>query len=425
MLANHHNWSLAKKFSTLLVVLTLGACAATNPPPRSSPASSTKPATTKPTVAQNGAPSISNGSNNTQPSTGSNSPQIEHSAPKEPAPTSRQGAYYDQDGPPEVVPPNLESIPDATPRIEAPKPSANRPYQVFGRRYLPMNKLEEFSQIGIASWYGKQFHGRKTSSGEVYDMLGMTAAHPTLPIPSYVKVTNMSNGKQVIVRVNDRGPFLQNRAIDLSYAAAKKLGYVANGHAKVQIDLMMPGDIQMAQEGLNKKAPAPTVVATVDPLATVIAQSRIDTNTKAKPIEASGTSTVEDPVARLLVEQVLTQDLSAVNKGEKARSTAELNQNPPVRKDQYYLQVAAFGHMENALAARDKIRLLIPNDPAILKIVQTRGNVSIRYGPFPTEKEARAQIESIERRLGSRPHVVPPLELLPDRMRTSPAPESG
>ncbi len=137
--------------------------------------------------------------------------------------------------------------PNAVVKAENLHRTANRSYQVRGVRYQPLQKVAAFSQEGRASWYGDQFHGRKTSSGERYDMNMMTAAHPTLPIPSYVKVTNLANGKEVVVRINDRGPFHGNRAIDVSRAAAQKLGFIRAGTAKVRIEQIVPGKGQDAK----------------------------------------------------------------------------------------------------------------------------------------------------------------------------------
>jgi len=139
------------------------------------------------------------------------------------------------------VPPNLASIPDAVPRAEPPHRFANRPYSVFGKDYVPISAAQPYREQGMASWYGKKFHGQKTSSGEVYDMYQMTAAHPTLPIPSYARVTNTKNGKSVVVRINDRGPFRSGRIIDLSYVAAYKLGYIQAGEATVEVESIVPG----------------------------------------------------------------------------------------------------------------------------------------------------------------------------------------
>lgn len=146
------------------------------------------------------------------------------------------GGYYMDDGPEANPPSNLDDIPDAVPKPEVIHPPATRPYQALGETYVPMKSYQPFKQAGVASWYGKRFHGRKTANGELYNMYAMTAAHPTLPLPSYVKVTNPSNGRTVIVRVNDRGPFKHSRIIDLSYAAAHKLRILDKGSARVEIE---------------------------------------------------------------------------------------------------------------------------------------------------------------------------------------------
>ena len=157
---------------------------------------------------------------------------------------SNTGGYYKDDGPPRNPPSNLDSIADATPRVEPLARGPNRPYTIMGKRYVPDTSGQPYRKRGIASWYGRKFHGNPTSNGERYDMFAMTAAHTTLPIPSYVRVTRVSNGQSVIVRVNDRGPFLHNRVIDLSYAAAHRLGMVQAGSAEVVVERIMPEQIR-------------------------------------------------------------------------------------------------------------------------------------------------------------------------------------
>jgi peptidoglycan lytic transglycosylase len=140
------------------------------------------------------------------------------------------------DGPGANPPANVASLPDAEPRIEAIKPGgANKPYQVLGHDYVPMTRDVPFSERGLASWYGRQFDGRRTASGETYDMYAMTAAHPTLPIPSYARIRNPANGREIVVRINDRGPFHAGRIVDLSYAAAARLDLL-RGVAPVELD---------------------------------------------------------------------------------------------------------------------------------------------------------------------------------------------
>ncbi|HVS27221.1 MAG TPA: septal ring lytic transglycosylase RlpA family protein [Burkholderiales bacterium] len=168
--------------------------------------------------------------------------------------------YYLDDGPGDNPPPNLDLLPDAKPRAEPLNKYANRPYTVLGKTFVPETRLVPYKARGIASWYGRKFHGQKTSSGEPYDMYAMTAAHPTLPIPSYARVTSLRNSKSVIVRINDRGPFYAGRVIDLSYAAAYKLGITALGSSWVEVESVMPG-----METLVAQAPKPVEPAAPPP----------------------------------------------------------------------------------------------------------------------------------------------------------------
>lgn len=154
--------------------------------------------------------------------------------------TAKGGGYYLDDGPEANPPSRLDSIPDAVPRDEPLHRFANRTYVVLGNTYTPQTERRAYSEEGLASWYGRRFHGKKTSSGEPYDMYAMTAAHPTLPIPSYARVTSLVNGRSVVVRINDRGPFHSNRLIDLSYTAAHKLGYLGKGSARVRVESIDP-----------------------------------------------------------------------------------------------------------------------------------------------------------------------------------------
>ena len=154
---------------------------------------------------------------------------------------SSQVAVVKDSGPKQAV--DVAHIPDAVPRHEVRTKAGNKsPYTVLGKTYSVLPDSKGFVEEGIASWYGNKFHGRKTSNGEIYSMYGMTAAHKNLPIPSYVRVTNLDNGRQVVVRVNDPGPFHEGRVIDLTYAAASKLGFVKLGTAPVRVEAVGPGD---------------------------------------------------------------------------------------------------------------------------------------------------------------------------------------
>ncbi|MCA2997088.1 MAG: septal ring lytic transglycosylase RlpA family protein [Rhodocyclaceae bacterium] len=209
----------------------------------------------------------------------SSTPKLPAASKPTPSKSSGQGGYYLDDGPGDDAAKNtpayLESIPDAVPRAEKFHSGANKPYTVFGRSYAPVVNNDPFRQSGIASWYGRKFHGNMTSIGEIYDMYAMTAAHPTLPLPSYVRVTNPANAKSVVVRVNDRGPFHSDRIIDLSYAAAHRLDLARRGSGPVTIERVFAGDRSVVASAAPPRVALPT---TPPPPATVIATSPITTD---------------------------------------------------------------------------------------------------------------------------------------------------
>jgi rare lipoprotein A len=171
----------------------------------------------------------------------------------------------------------LSTLPDAVPRVEPIRQGGpNKPYEVFGRYYEPAATDLPWKEEGLASWYGPNFQGHRTSSGEIYNMYGMSAAHKTLPIPSYIRVRNLDNGREVIVRVNDRGPFHSKRILDLSYAAAVKLGIVAQGTAPVEIQRLTFDDIRTGSwrdDSTRLAQAAPPPVATSPPLAVPVSQA--------------------------------------------------------------------------------------------------------------------------------------------------------
>ncbi|WP_273431262.1 septal ring lytic transglycosylase RlpA family protein [Chitinibacter tainanensis] len=207
----------------LLGSLILAACS-TTPPPSTTPS---KPAPTP------------------QPSTAPTGPTLSSSPSPyrcEYSPKTGNGAFYKDDGPMSDLPANLDYIAEPAPKWEPLHKWANRPYTVLGLSFSPLAAPGQLQEQGIASWYGRKFHGQKTSTGEVYDMFQMTAAHPTLPLPSYARVTNVKNGRSVIVRVNDRGPFHKGRVMDLSFLAACRLGYATQGSAEVRVESLLPGD---------------------------------------------------------------------------------------------------------------------------------------------------------------------------------------
>jgi rare lipoprotein A len=186
-----------------------------------------------------------------------------------PAVSAPRGASLDTDGPAANPPPDLLKVPDARPQLEPIRPGgANKPYAVAGRWYEPITDERHYTERGLGSWYGRKYHGRPTASGEPYDMFAMTAAHPRLPIPSYARVRNPANGREVVVRINDRGPFVRGYAIDLSYTAALKLGLL-RGVAPVEVERITPAMIRAGDFGTAEITPASTDLAgTAAPAAT-------------------------------------------------------------------------------------------------------------------------------------------------------------
>lgn len=193
-------------------------------------------------------------------------PGAQRAAPRVPEkiPTSRllrrPGGFYTDDSPDSSMKVDLDRVPEPEPRAEPLNASANQPYSVFGREYVPLTSVQSYRRQGTASWYGRKFHGQKTSSGEVYDMFALSAAHPTLPIPSFARITNLNNGRSVLVRVNDRGPFHSGRMMDVSYAAAYRLGFAEEAIASIEVESVVVASAQAAPP-----PPAPVIEAPKEP----------------------------------------------------------------------------------------------------------------------------------------------------------------
>ncbi len=284
--------------------------------------------------------------------------------PGKPATQTAGGAYLTGDGPGADAPENLDAIPDATVRTEPLHRYANRSYVALGTPYTPLTKAGDFKQRGVASWYGKKFHGQPTSSGEKYDMYAMTAAHPTLPIPSYARVTNLANQKSVVVRINDRGPFLHERVIDLSYTAAYKLGIVSNGSAEVEVESLNP-DVVI------------TPIAVSEPV-------------QSTPLE----SVVITPVAEVAPAVVLNETVAA----------------PQATDSNIYLQLGAFKTQENAEAYLTIMRKELCDSGKEFKLINKDGIVRVQIGSYANQAEARSSAESLAWKLGFKPMVILPLQ---------------
>ncbi len=295
----------------------------------------------------------------------------------------RRGGYYKDDGPGDNAPANLELIPDAQPRREPLHRFANNPYQVFGTDYVPRRTLEPFSQRGMGSWYGRRYHGQATSSGEPYDMYAMTAAHPTLPIPSYVRVTNLTNNRSVVVRINDRGPFLAGRVIDLSFVAAHRLGYAHAGSALVEVEAVLPD------------ATAGTQLAQATPVASpAVAQKPAAQKPAPQKPAAPAGAPAREPAP-------VVQKPAPVAAAPAAEEATRL----PVSADArgVYLQLGAFSVRDNAESFRARVykELAWLNDA--ISVFARDGLFRLHVGPYRTQEEARVIAERIRSDLNLKP----------------------
>lgn len=252
----------------------------------------------------------------------------------------------------------------------------------------------QFREKGVASWYGKMFHGRKTSSGDTYDMYAMTAAHPSLPIPSYVRVTNLNNGRSAVVRVNDRGPFHPGRIIDLSYAAAYKLGYVDQGHASVEVALVLPEDVALVQPA----RPIPPVRKARSAVPPTVAAARQPAAPAAAPVEGPRPVLPELPVAVSAQPAAVPAAVASVAvAGSKA---------PERVASQVFLQLGSFPSLPNA----ESFKVFVESELKWLResvlVLSSEGKYRLHIGPFPSAVEARSMAERIAGTLKLKPFVV-------------------
>jgi len=268
------------------------------------------------------------------------------------------GGGYKDDGPGDGPAIDPDTIPDAVPKAEPLHRFANNPYSVFGRNYVPLRELKPYQARGIGSWYGRRYHGQKTSSGEIYDMYAMTAAHPILPIPSYVRVTNPANGKSVVVRVNDRGPFHAGREIDLSWTAAYKLGYVGQGSTLVVVESILHGQ-KLAAAPPQRPAQAPHREDEGDPMI-------------AKPAAAEP----EPPLPQV----------------QDARG--------------HFLQLGAFGNRDNAEALRLRLARELGDLSAKLVVHSSGALYRVQLGPWPDAAAAQLAGMRLRESFGMAPLVV-------------------
>ncbi len=266
------------------------------------------------------------------------------------------GGYYLDDGPGDNAPADIDRIPDATLKTEVPMVRANKPYMALGQQYIPMTSFVPYKKQGVASWYGKRYHGKKTSTGEIYDMYAMSGAHTVLPIPSYAKVTNPANGRSVIVRINDRGPFKHDRLIDLSYAAAYKLRLIGQGSGLVEVE-----SIDTSADAMQKMA-------------------------KNMPVNTQTSLAVlpETPVATATQTVTSAPDVSTVTNNIGS---------------QYYIQVGAFKSESNGDILQKKIQGLELAENVGLANVYNSGLYRVKLGPYASKNEADISAANIRRQL--------------------------
>lgn len=317
-------------------------------------------------------------------------------APQSAVTTTRGGGYYLDDGPDAVLPAGLDEIPDAVPRVEAFHRPAFRPYTVFGQQYVPRTELAPFTERGHASWYGRRFHGNPTSTGEPYDMYAMTAAHPTLPLPSYARVTNVANGRSVIVRINDRGPFLRGRIIDLSYAAAHRLGYINAGSAMVEVESITHEDIRVADA---RGVPAlPGIATSGTQIASAPAPAATPAQQPPQPVAAIEQQSLPPLLPRSPI--ATTAGTTAAQAVAPTQTAANQTQSGA------YLQLAAFSTPANAetLAARVRTELAVFADR--LHLLDDGGRYRLQVGPFASADDARLEARRIGMMLDLQPFVV-------------------
>ena len=283
-------------------------------------------------------------------------------------PTTKPGGYYLDDGPGDNPPKDIDSIPNAIPKNEPYLERANKPYKALGATYKPMTSWQPYKERGVASWYGKRYHGRKTSSGEVYDMYSMSAAHTTLPLPSYAKVTNPANGRFVIVRVNDRGPFKSSRIIDLSYAAAYQLRFASTGSTLVEV------------EAIDPKNAASYTQATQ-----TLATESIQTHAVAVPAQQTVTNVQTGPQSNTQVTTTIT------------RTSQEANTTPSTL--QYFVQAGAFKSAANAELLSKRIQALEIAPNAGINNVYNNGLYRLKLGPYDSKSDADLTAAKIRREL--------------------------
>ncbi len=321
------------------------------------------------------------------------------SGPKPPAPMP--GSSPQRDGPPLSVPPNLADLPDVVPQIEPIRQGGpNKPYVVLGQSYEPLRGDVEWSEKGGASWYGNKFHGRRTASGELYSMYGLTAAHKTLPIPSYVRVRNVRNGKEVIVRVNDRGPFISGRVIDLSYAAAIKLDIAAAGVGQVEIARLTFDEIRSGawQRG-TVLDPDPTRLAA----APVPPESPARATPFASPLNTESAAPFDDPLLAPSTSRPVAVPERSADTASRTAPTARAH-TPAARG--FWVQLAALSRRDGVDKLQQRIADQLSGLLPLLAVFHESPHYKLQAGPYASRHEAQQAAMQVRQALQLQPMVI-------------------
>jgi len=357
------------------------------------------------------------------------------------------GALSGRDGPGSNIPSDLDRVPDAEPRVEAIRGSGgtSKPYTVLGRAYQPITDDRPFRESGVASWYGRKFHSASTASGEPYDMYAMTAAHKTLPLPSYARVRNPANGREVIVRVNDRGPFVDGRIIDLSYTAALKLDLL-RGVAPVEIERITNEDIRtgawrrdagtayasasqvavppppqrmaaapvsvpaawVAPVAMDAATPASTMpVAPQTPMASMGPRATAEPVPQAPSSTATAEPETASPRQPIMVTDLAPMaPLTAPPPAPAAASTATAPSSSSAAAAGFWVQLGAFRERDGAESLQNQAARGLPALAPQLRVFSEAGTHRLQAGPFPSRSAAGEAVTQLRESLRISPMVV-------------------
>ena len=328
------------------------------------------------------------------------------------------GASSGRDGPGTNIPSDLDRVPDAEPRIEAIRGSGgtSKPYTVLGRGYQPITDDRPFQESGLASWYGRKFHAASTSSGEPYDMYAMTAAHKTLPLPSYVRVRNPANGREVIVRVNDRGPFVDGRIIDLSYTAALKLDLL-RGVAPVEIERITNEDIRTGAwrrdsgTAYASAASVPVPSAWVAPVAmnaSAASTMPVVPQTPMAPAVsvAQAAPPAIEPEAAAPRQAIVVTDLAPMAPLAAAAAAAPSGAPSSAAVAGYWVQLGAFRERDGAESLLSQAARGLPSLAPQLRVFSEAGTHRLQAGPFASRTAAGEAVTQLRESLRIAPMVV-------------------